>query len=334
LHWFDCSWNQSAPRETDERVARKDGMILVCGGLADPVTELVCARLEDCAYPYRLLDLGRYPAAFKVNYRWQFGRPIGYIASTEWHIELEELSGVFVRYPGLEGRIAPANLAPECAPAVFGECDMGLAAMLESLSCPVVNRLAGSISNYSKPYQQIHIQRCGLRTPPTLVTNDPGSALKFYHQCGGQVIFKSISSVRSIVRRMTAAHLERLAFLHDAPAQFQAFIPGEDIRVHTIGNRWFATRIVTNAVDYRYAQQEGLTVQMEPTTLPAEVVDACLRLANHFELLLTGIDLKQTREGEYYCFEVNPAPAFLVYEQGSGQEISRSLAEILHRTSR
>ena len=32
-------------------------MILVCGGLADGVIELVCARLADCGYPYRLLDL-------------------------------------------------------------------------------------------------------------------------------------------------------------------------------------------------------------------------------------------------------------------------------------
>ena len=38
-------------------------MILVCGGLADGVTELVCSRLQDCGYPYRLLDLARFPEA-------------------------------------------------------------------------------------------------------------------------------------------------------------------------------------------------------------------------------------------------------------------------------
>ena len=50
-------------------------MILVCGGLADTVTELVCARLEDCGYPYRLLDLGTYPSGFEVNWRWTDGWP-------------------------------------------------------------------------------------------------------------------------------------------------------------------------------------------------------------------------------------------------------------------
>jgi hypothetical protein len=46
-------------------------MILVCGGLADPVTELVCARLRDSCYPYRLLDLAIYPAGFRLNWHWQ-----------------------------------------------------------------------------------------------------------------------------------------------------------------------------------------------------------------------------------------------------------------------
>ena len=40
-------------------------MILVCGGLADGVTELVCSRLQDCGYPYRLLDLARFPEHYR-----------------------------------------------------------------------------------------------------------------------------------------------------------------------------------------------------------------------------------------------------------------------------
>ena len=50
-------------------------MILVCGGLADGVTELVCARLEACGYPFHLLDLGTYPGGFQVKWHWQGSRP-------------------------------------------------------------------------------------------------------------------------------------------------------------------------------------------------------------------------------------------------------------------
>ena len=55
-------------------------MILVCGGLADGVTELVCARLEHAGYPYRLLDLAHYPAGYRVAWRWTDAGPAGTIA--------------------------------------------------------------------------------------------------------------------------------------------------------------------------------------------------------------------------------------------------------------
>ena len=79
-------------------------MILACGGLADPVTELVCARLEDRGYPYRLLDLGVYPVGFQVSWRWQDSYPTGYIASVDWRIDLPKLRGVYVRFLGSEER--------------------------------------------------------------------------------------------------------------------------------------------------------------------------------------------------------------------------------------
>jgi glutathione synthase/RimK-type ligase-like ATP-grasp enzyme len=48
------------------------------------------------------------------------------------------------------------------------------------------------------------------------------------------------------------------------------------------------------------------------------------------DLLFTGIDLKLTPDGEYYCFEVNPSPGFVYYERYTGQPISAALADLLH----
>jgi hypothetical protein len=41
-------------------------------------------------------------------------------------------------------------------------------------------------------------------------------------------------------------------------------------------------------------------------------------------------DLKETPDGEYYCFEVNPCPGFLYYERHTHQPISTALASLLH----
>ena len=238
-------------------------MILVCGGLADKVTELVCARLAHCGYPYRLLDFGTYPAGFQIKWHWRQSGPSGYIAGSDWKFDLNELTGVYIRYLGEEGRAEPPNVAPAAVPVIYHECDSGLAALLEDLPCPVVNRAGGAFSNNSKAYQALMVRQCGLLTPPTLVTNDPEAARRFYEQWNGEVIYKSLSGIRSIVRRLQAEQFARLSLLPNGPAQFQAFIPGENVRVHTVGDHVFATRVYSEAVDYRDAARNGHQVRME-----------------------------------------------------------------------
>ncbi len=306
-------------------------MILVCGGLADSVTELVCARLEDCGYPYRLLNLGLYPAGYQVSWRWQGASPAGYIRTAGWQLELSEISAVYIRYPGAEERLPPANVPAELAPALYAECDAALTILLEQMPCLVVNRAAAGMSNSSKTYQALMVRECDLLTPPTLVTSDPAAAQRFYDEHNGEVIYKSLSGIRSIVRRMDKDALHRLPHLRHSPAQFQAFIPGDNVRVHTVGEEVIATRVHTEAVDYRYARRDGYDLAMEEATLPSAIAAACLKLARRLDLPLAGIDLKETPDGEYYCFEVNPSPGFIYYELNSGQPISLALANILHR---
>ena len=56
-----------------------------------------------------------------------------------------------------------------------------------------------------------------------------------------------------------------------------------------------------------------------------------MRLAHRLDLLLPGIDGKEDPDGNYYCFEINPCPGFLYYEQYTGQPISTALANLLHK---
>jgi glutathione synthase/RimK-type ligase-like ATP-grasp enzyme len=306
-------------------------MILVCGGLADGVTELVCARLADCGYRYRLLDLAHYPAGYRVVWHWTDAGPAGVIAGPDWTLDLDAITGVYARFLGPEGRM-PREGDPEATAALQFEADAGLMALLEDLPCPVVNRIGGGMSNNSKPYQALLLRRAGLKVPATLVTSDPAEARAFQGE-HGEVIYKSLSGTRSIVRRLGPDQLARLAFLHHGPAQFQAFVPGRNVRVHTVGDRVFATRIETEAVDYRYAHLDGFDVAMKPATLPAAVEAACLRAARDLDLLFAGIDLKETPDGEYVCFEVNPCPGFIYYERHTGQPISAALADLLNGTT-
>ena len=305
-------------------------MILVCGGLADPVTELVCSRIRACGYPYRLLDQGRYPDGFTVHREWREGPSEGYIAGPDWRVELSELSGVFARFLGREGRVPLPGVAPDVLPAIYAEAETGLVALFEDLPCTVANRYRGGMSNHSKPYQALLLKECGFEVPDTLVTNDPAEARAFFDEHSGDVICKSLSGIRSIVRRVSHEHLSRLPLLRYGPAQFQRYIPGDNVRVHVVGEQVFATRVHSDAVNYRYARLEGGNCELAEEALTPEIAKTCIRTSRRLELDFAGVDLKITPEGMVFCFEVNPSPGFAFYELGTGQPISAALADLLH----
>jgi hypothetical protein len=291
----------------------------------------VCARIEQLGYGYRLLNLGLFPEGYTIQYRWEAGELTGELSGPDWTADIAEISGVFVRYVESPGHAPMTQVRPDLAPVALAECQASVMTFLEYFPRAVANRCNPSLSNQSKPYQSLLIRAAGLMVPETLITSEPAAARAFIDECGGDVIFKSLSSVRSIVRRPTERDLERLPLLRECPAQFQRFVPGDNIRVHVVADEIFATRAKTAAVDYRYAQQQGCSLEMEPTDLPAQVQSACLALSRSSGLLFSGVDLKETPDGEYVCFEVNPSPGFIFYERRTGQPISTALVETLRR---
>ena len=81
--------------------------------------------------------------------------------------------------------------------------------------------------------------------------------------------------------------------------------------------------------DYRYG-----TASMVRCKLPDEIAHRCFTLSASLGLLLGGIDLRRTPEGEWYCLEVNPSPAFSCFESDTDPEIARAIAQILSHAPR
>lgn len=309
-------------------------MILVCGGIADSVTELVCARLIDCGFDYRFIDLGLFPRQHSIDVRWRGGAPEGVLEGPGWRLELFEISAVFARWPGPEARAGHPGLDGPLVNAAQAECDLALMSIFDALPCLVMNRLAGGYSNHSKPLQALAITRAGLMTPRTLITTDPAAAEQFLESVGGEAIYKSISGLRSIVRRVGPQQRSRLELLRNGPCQLQELVPGRNVRVHTVGDAVFPTAIASEAVDYRYAARDNQRAELEAIEIPQAVAAACLRLARRLDLAHSGIDLKQTPDDRWFCFEINPAPGFIYYERSTGQPISLAVAELLHSGAR
>ncbi len=194
----------------------------------------------------------------------------------------------------------------------------------ETTSIRMLNRLKACNANMSKPYQARLIRAHGLDTPRSLITNDPDEAMAFKRDCGA-VIFKSISAHRSIVKKLEGRFVRDIGRIRSLPVQFQEFVEGTDIRVHVIGEKLFATEIICDADDYRYAAKDDEYVSYEPTTLPTHIADACIALSKASDLPLCGIDLRKRTEGGYVCFEINPSPAYSCYEKQTGQPIANAI---------
>jgi glutathione synthase/RimK-type ligase-like ATP-grasp enzyme len=283
-----------------------------------------CDRLGR-AKEFFLLDQSRY-AEVRGDLQIQEGCLNGWLENINQRIGFDDLTGIYIRpYPPprqADGRQAPADFI-----FAVDRLVLSLAEIVRPWTA-VVNKPSAMASNDSKPTQSILIAACGFRTPETIVTNERQVAETFLDK-HGIVVYKSISGIRSIVSTLTNGQRDRLERVATCPTQFQEFIPGEDYRVHVVAGQVFATRVVTDAVDYRYASRMGQKREMEAAELPEEVADRCVHMTDQLDLLVSGIDLRLTPEGEWYCFEVNTSPAFSWFEDQTGQPIASAVANVL-----
>jgi len=206
--------------------------------------------------------------------------------------------------------------------------DCLMAAFLDITNARVVNTAESMATNGSKPYQASIIAAHGFAVPDTLITTETAAVAAFASR-HGQVIYKSISGVRSIVQRLGREDADRLADIAWCPTQFQQYIPGRDYRVHVVGDAIFTAEIVSEADDYRYAARVGEDTTVQASRIPAFLEDRCRALAAALGLVVAGIDLRLTPQGEWYCFEVNPSPAFTFYAAATGQPVAEAIAALL-----
>lgn len=297
-------------------------MILLCGIASESPVELVRERLEESRTPYAMFHQRRFE---EMELRVEGTGGVLTIAAERYR--LEDFIGVYVRL--MDDRRLPELAAePPESPrrARCRELHDALMQWCEIAEARVVNRARASESNMSKPYQAQIIREHGFPTPETLITSDP-EAVREFRARHGRVIFKSISGARSIVQELGDQDLGKI---RSCPVQFQAYVEGEDVRVHTVGRDVFATRIRSKATDYRYSQRlSGAAAELDAVELSDDVRAQCLALSADLGLGMAGIDLRIGADDEVYCFEVNPSPAYSYYESGTGQPISAALARYL-----
>lgn len=311
-------------------------MIVLAGLPDEPPLARVATALDDLGIAFRMIDQRRHA---DLHLAFDPAGAQGVLQGNlrcagQDDIALEEVTGLYQRLHSDESFPELCKLAQDDpARQRFSRFVTLFTVFSDLCTGRVLNRTPGIGTNNSKPFQAQIIARAGFGIPRTLITNAPERAREFVEDAttqGREVIFKSASAVRSIVRSVTADDLARLDHLRICPVQFQERVEGRDVRVHVVGSEVFATRITTTGVDYRYASRdEGGSTELEPFDLPPEVAKRAVALSQMLDLPLAGIDLRETPDGDWVCFEVNPSPAYSYYEANTGQPISTAIARYL-----
>ena len=304
-------------------------MILLCGIPTETPLAMISDELGKLNVPYEVFNQ-RHFADMDMEFEITAGRVTGWLREQGRAWRLENIAGVFLRL--MDDRFLP-ELDDE---PVESESRRYCRALHDVLTrwtditpARVVNKIAPMGSNGSKSYQAQLISEYGFDVPETLITNDPDTAIEFWRS-HDHIIYKSVSGVRSIVQTMSKDDLDRLHQIRWCPTQFQEFVEGDDIRVHVIKSAVFATKIQSEATDYRYAKDQVDThALLEACELPDEVADRCVQLAKGLGLSFAGIDLRISPDGRVTCFEVNPCPAFSYYEGHTRQPIAQTVARYL-----
>jgi glutathione synthase/RimK-type ligase-like ATP-grasp enzyme len=303
-------------------------MILLCGIRSESPLAMVADALAKLDLAHRIFHQ-RDVASCRIEWRVAGGAVAGTLLLCGEEIDLATIEGVYMRL--MDDRLLPElEGLPDEDPARRHSRAFHEALMRWSEVAParVVNRAEPQGSNGSKPYQAQLIAAQGFAPPPTLITNDPEAVLAFRKE-HGRIIYKSMSGVRSVVGALEEEDLDKLERIRWCPVQFQKALEGINVRVHVIGAAAFATEIESTHIDYRYAKRDGGETSLRAITLPRPVRARCVALAKALGLDFAGIDLMRTPADEYYCFEVNPQPAFSYFEANSGQPIARAVARHL-----
>jgi glutathione synthase/RimK-type ligase-like ATP-grasp enzyme len=302
-------------------------MILLWGLETDSPLAMVAQALQGRGAPVFFLD------QMRLSDTWVALDPEdprgGRLSDGESDLDLAAVTGVYLR-PFDSRRLPALRDAPQKDPrlARAAAVDCALLGWCEVAAARVVNRPNAMASNNAKPYQCALIEAHGLATPPTLVTND-AEAARAFRALHGEVIYKSVSGTRSIVSRLAEGWEARIDRLAACPTQFQAYIPGVDVRAHVVGEAVFATEIVCDRDDYRYAGLSGGGAVMRAIDLEPDLDETLRRVTRGLGLAVSGIDLRRGPDGAWTCFEVNPSPGFTYFEQATGQPVAAAIADLL-----
>jgi glutathione synthase/RimK-type ligase-like ATP-grasp enzyme len=282
-----------------------------------------------------------FPHACSFSIEIQGGRVEGEIANKYHRVAFKDICAAWFRRSQnlLEQR--PSRTSTTLDNYVKAQSMLTLTALCENLQTLWVSHPRTLRRAEVKALQLAEASKAGLKTPHTLISNDPAKAAAFVGSLGDTdcavkpLIALGVSDEQGyhfpLTTTLPKGHsLESVAL---APTIFQPYVDkAAELRCVVIGNKIFCAKINSQAnettrKDWR-AGGEG-SCQHEIFALPAHAEVSIHRLMDALEINFASMDMILTPDGWFVFLEANPNGQWLWLEEELGFPLVASMVDLL-----
>ncbi|MFJ3552393.1 ATP-grasp ribosomal peptide maturase [Streptomyces sp. NPDC090114] len=313
--------------------------VLVVTRLDDATADVVIGELGRRSVPVVRLDPGDFPETVRVAARADGARLTGEVRTETRDLALDTIRSVYWRRP--RPCSAPDGLDGPDADWCAQQARHGLGGILAALpGAHYVNHPWRNRAAEYKPAQLTTAARCGLRVPPTLLTNDAERARRFLRDHGpavykplynGEYTTRDGRSLTVWVEEVEASELD--AGVGHTMHLFQSRVDKiADIRLTAVGDRLFAVRIDgAPGLDWRRSYDDLAYSLVDP---PPDVAKGVRDYLAAFGLTYGAFDFGLDAAGRWHWYECNPNGQFAWFPDAVTDRITAALADRLQYPDR
>jgi glutathione synthase/RimK-type ligase-like ATP-grasp enzyme len=303
----------------------------------DPTADHLIQVIRRRGCPVLRWNLDQYPQESTLTYC-VLSREFGGSIATEGRIAPLDLVGS-VWYRASRCRGFPASLRPEDLEFATREAESALNSLPLVTDWHWINEPRRHRDATWKPAQLTAAHRLGMAVPRTVITNDPAAVRAFREECGGRIVFKTLSQTLGLepgkagfTGIVTDEMSSSLSLIQHTPGIFQELILKDyEVRLTVVAGKMFAAKILSQRnertrLDWRIAPHD---VEYEPIELPADICGKVSAFMAEAGLIYSCIDFIVTPEGRHVFLESNPRGQYLWIEHYTGMAITEAIADAL-----
>lgn len=257
---------------------------------------------------------------------------------------INRLNSVWYRRP-LPYRLDPriSQDAKSFVEVELKEAYVSTAAVLNERASFIVGRIENRVPS-AKGHQLLVAQKCGFRTPRTIISNQYDQVIDFARR-HKRLAVKHFAPHYWLRRDGSSSRYVQTSLVEDSasfkresiqatPCIYQEFLEKQyELRVTIIGDRIYAAKIGSRSgagfVDWRFEAFSG-DFQMTPHQLDETTEARILALMKQLGIHYGCMDLIVTPDDELYFLEVNPGGQFLFVEDALPEyDLLRSFVSML-----